>query len=342
MHSYNEYLICEKLEELLAEGKSNFCIYPFGNNGRKVKKILNEKFGVKEKIIVDNKLENSMPDICSLKDVSNPNDYVWLLTCSNAEFRDIILESVKSLNIAKDAIIDVGEMYQRVYSGKYKTLSKIGKKGTNSEPCIEFIDLVRKKKEGNTPIVVGEIGVDIGATAVEVCKQLDVVDTYYCFDFDNVVSDLIGDLQQVSEVCCHLEGIGNSHKTLDSYSWSLCNMLFEMRENNLDGIFDVVYLDGAHTFIHDGLSCCILKEMIKKQGYIVFDDLNWSIAESPTVNPEVNPRIRDLYTDEQISDCQIQKVINAFMVNDKSFKRCYMESKDGIHDSGRAVFQRTK
>ena len=99
-------------------------------------------------------------------------------------------------------------------------------------------------------------------------------------------------------------------------------------------IFDVVYLDGAHTFIHDGLSCCLLKEMIKKSGYIVFDDLYWSIGKSPTVNPEVNPGIKNLYTDEQINDYQVQRVVNAFMVNDKSFKQCYIDNYDRI------VFQR--
>ena len=77
-----------------------------------------------------------------------------------------------------------------------------------------------------------------------------------------------------------------------------------------------------------------LKEMIKKSGYIVFDDLYWSIGKSPTVNPEVNPGIKNLYTDEQINDYQVQRVVNAFMVNDKSFKQCYIDNYDRI------VFQR--
>ncbi len=334
MYSYDEYLICETLKGLLAKGKNNFCIYPFGYNGHKVKNILNKKLGIKESIIVDNKLAHSIQNIYSLSDISNPNDYIWLLTCSSKEFRDEILESLKSLSIAEDIIIDLFARNSQTYSEKYKVLSKIGKNGTNSEPCIEFIDLVRKKKKEKEAIIVGEIGVDIGATAVEVCKQLDSFDTYFCFDFENVIGDLIWDLKQVPEVCCHLKGMGNSHKILDSYSWSLCNMLFEMREDHLDGIFDVVYLDGAHTFIHDGLSCCLLKEMIKKSGYIVFDDLYWSIGKSPTVNPEVNPGIKNLYTDEQINDYQVQRVVNAFMVNDKSFKQCYIDNYDRI------VFQR--
>lgn len=342
MYGYNEYLICETIRELLSEGKNTFCIYPFGYNGRRIKKILNEKFGIKEAVIVDNNLAQSMSDVCSLNDVSAPNDYIWLLTCSNREFRNEVLESVKSLNLAEDSIVDLFALKQQVYSEKYKVLSNIGKNGTNNEPCIEFVDLVRKKKKESEVIVVGEIGVDIGATAVEVCKYLGALDTYFCFDFDNVVNNLLWDLKQVPEVCCRLEGMGNSHKALDSYSWSLCNMLFKMRENHLDGIFDVVYLDGAHSFIHDGLSCCIIKEMIKKDGYIVFDDLYWSYAKSPTANPEVNPEIKNLYTDEQINECQVQRVVNAFMLNDKSFRQCYMINIENIDNFGRSVFQRIK
>lgn len=64
----------------------------------------------------------------------------------------------------------------------------------------------------------------------------------------------------VPEICCHIEGIGNTHKVFDSYAWSLNNMVFDMRKKHLDGIFDVVYLDGAHSLIHDGLSSCLVKE----------------------------------------------------------------------------------
>lgn len=335
---YNTYWIFEKFSTFCNK-KVNLAIYPFGNNGKIIKKILNERFEISEAIIVDNNLRSKTQKIYTLDEVQMPNNYVWLLTCSNPEFRSEIKESLSSRNIAADTIIDLFELKPIVYSENYKALSKIGKKGYCSAPCVEFVELVREKKKAKETIVCGEIGVNAGATAVEVCKKLRANDTYYCFDFYDVVTDLISDLKQVPEICCHLEGVGNSYKTLDSYSWSLMKLLFAMRESTEEGIFDIVYLDGSHSFIHDGLSCCLLKELLKENGYLIFDDVFWSYGTSGACNPEVCPETKNSYTDEQINDFQVLRVIDTFMVNDESFKRIYM---NGIDNPNRAVFKKIK
>ena len=132
-------------------------------------------------------------------------------------------------------------------------------------------------------------------------------------------------------------GMGNTHRIYDSYCWSLCKLLFEMRDNKVDGLFDIVYLDGAHSFAHDGLACCILKELLKPDGFIVLDDVYWSYGISSTCNPNVFPAVKGLYTDEQIHDYQVKRVVNAFMINDVRFEQVYITNGSR---SSRAIFKK--
>lgn len=69
-------------------------------------------------------------------------------------------------------------------------IEKIGQPGTNSEPCNDFINLVKSKKEGQGRVCIAEIGVDIGPTAVEILKYLDDEDRY-CFITRSLVSENI-------------------------------------------------------------------------------------------------------------------------------------------------------
>ncbi|MCI8672212.1 MAG: class I SAM-dependent methyltransferase [Lachnospiraceae bacterium] len=205
----------------------------------------------------------------------------------------------------------------------------------NNIPCLEILELIRKTKKEKESIAVAEIGIDIGATSIEVCKLLESTDTFYCFDFEDKIRELLLYLKGLDEVTCDLVGKGNSHKLYDSYCWSLCELLFEMRNHKKLGIFDVVYLDGAHDFFRDGLACCILKELIKPNGFIIFDDICWNYGNSSTCNPKVFPQVKELFTDEQIYDCQIQRVVDAFMLSDERFKQFYIEN---ISYLSRAIF----
>lgn len=299
-------------------GGRKIAIYPFGEKGVKTKEILNWRYGIKEAIIVDNQLSHVNSRILSLEQVKDYEEYIWILTCENPIFHTEILKSIQLL-VPEDQIIDVFE--DAIYSSKYRLYSKLrlDQNRSLSVPCREFIELVEKKKRENRIITVAEIGVGVGATAVSVCTQLQEEDTYYCFDYEDVVEGLLHDLKEIPEICCTLVGEGNTRRVYDSYNWNLCKLLFHMRNNNLQGIFDVVYLDGAHTFLHDSTACCLLKELLKPDGYIVFDDLDWAIKDSG-----MYLEWKDMFTEEQLCDFQIQRVLNAFMIDDERFQQVYM------------------
>lgn len=199
-------------------------------------------------------------------------------------------------------------------------IEKIGKKeyrliSTPAENVLSIIEI--KKKFISKPLSVAEIGIGIGATSLEIVKRLNEKDKYFFFSYDSDVNELEKDLKNLDYCTCKLYPMGNTKCTYDSYSWNLAKLLC----NGEEELFDVAYLDGAHSFFHDGLSCVLLKKLIKKGGVIVFDDIHWSFDNSPTLNPQKNPITSTLYNEEQLRSEQVLMVVNVFMEKDNEWER---------------------
>ena len=155
----------------------------------------------------------------------------------------------------------------------------------NITPSSHFIEVVSKiLKDSKGPIRIAEIGVDRGATTREVAKLLRPGDIYDLFDREDCT--LFKNLQSlVNSSQCEINIHSNSRKLFDSYAWSLSKISFEaMSKAPGVGVWDAIYLDGAHTFSVDAPATCVLKEMVKTSGYLIFDDVKWSLASSPTMN----------------------------------------------------------
>lgn len=214
-------------------------------------------------------------------------------------------------------------MIERLNDKQYVTLSK---------PCLDFINILKNyKKDYSTGISVAEIGVGMGATAVEIVKVLSPNDSYYFFSYDEDVKELCEDLRQLKYCKCQLFPFGNSRKTYDSYVWNLAKILSDNYDEKNNIRFDLVYLDGAHTLFHDGLACVLLKELVKPNGIIVFDDLKWTYFSSPVVNPSIYPKTAELFTDEQIREAQVSLVTKLFMEHDKGWQRISINQYRGAY-----------
>lgn len=167
-------------------------------------------------------------------------------------------------------------------------------------------------------MTVAEIGIGFGATALQVLKMLDKDDVYYCFSRENDIKAFVEDLKTRDfGIKCQVIPFGNSNKIFDSYNWNLSNLVLQMREKNLPGIFDAVYLDGAHNLLHDGLAICLLKELIKDGGYLILDDLFWSYAKSPTMREYGFKN----FPKEQAEDRQVFRAQELFLTNDPNWER---------------------
>ena len=135
---------------------------------------------------------------------------------------------------------------------------------------------------------IAEIGVDQGATSEAILGWLDGRGVLHLFDFDDRLSSVAERLRGkgLTNFVTH----GNSRRMLDSYNWSLMTLL----QDSPAPFFDYIYLDGAHTWAVDALAFFLVDLLLKPGGYIDFDDYYWTIDGSPTINPRVYPRMREI------------------------------------------------
>ncbi len=189
-----------------------------------------------------------------------------------------------------------------------------------SEPCGELIDLLeRTLANASGPVSVAEIGVGIGATSREIAGRLRKGDRYYFFSFADDAAELEKDLLACGIAECELIPMGNSRALYDAYYWNLA--LMALRKENLGNMFDLVFLDGAHTLCFCGMACVLVKKLMRPGGFFVFDDVLWSFENSPDLNSAVNPGIYELFSREQAETPQVEMIVKLFMEDDKEWIR---------------------
>lgn len=60
------------------------------------------------------------------------------------------------------------------------------------------------------------------------------------------------------------------------YNWFLHRKLKEQtRDGRIEPLYDFVFLDGAHTWLEDGLALLLVERLLKPGGWILLDDLAW-------------------------------------------------------------------
>lgn len=77
----------------------------------------------------------------------------------------------------------------------------------------------------------------------------------------------------------HLEDRVSVFYEPTSYTWRMMKMLQEDPTPR----FDFCYLDGAHSWFVDGFAFFLVDRLLKPGGWILFDDMDWSYASSPTL-----------------------------------------------------------
>jgi predicted O-methyltransferase YrrM len=200
-----------------------------------------------------------------------------------------------------------------------------------SRPCPQALDLLGRVLDGNDRPVVGEIGIGIGATSLALCRALDHRGEIWFFDFEDRLAELSEDLRQAG--FSNFRVFPNSRRSADSYAWTLAMQLrrAQTRPGAAPGVFDFVYLDGAHTFQHDAPATVCVKEMVKPGGYLLMDDYDWTIAVSPTMRPSVNPDIVKHFTEEQIELSHVEMVCSLFLDTDPRYEKVPIGYKNREH-----------
>lgn len=187
-------------------------------------------------------------------------------------------------------------MLEKIGTEGYHTLSR-----ANRYVLAEAQSMIEKLPLG---FRFAEIGVGVGATTIEVAKILDGRGQIHIFDFQESVDELKADLAAhgFHNVTAH----GNTAKYWDSYNWGL-GKLIEAQQGR--PMFDLVYIDGAHTFIHDALAFFLCDRLLTPGGVIVFDDYDWSFS----ISTYMQGRRREYMTDEQIEATQIKLFVDTLV-----------------------------
>lgn len=86
-----------------------------------------------------------------------------------------------------------------------------------------------------------------------------------------------------------------------SYTWELMKLL----ERDPQPRFDFVYMDGGHTWDVTGFGFLLVDRLLAPGGWILFDDLDWTVASSPNI-AEAGWAKR--MSDEERKTAQVRKV----------------------------------
>jgi predicted O-methyltransferase YrrM len=107
-------------------------------------------------------------------------------------------------------------------------------------------------------------------------------------------------VQLLSEL--HLSDYVDVHFEPTSYTWRLMRFL----EQDPVPLFDLCYIDGAHNWFVDGFAFFLVDKLLRPGGLMVFDDLDWTYANSPSLrrsnfvqnmppDERTTPQVRKVY-----------------------------------------------
>ena len=151
-----------------------------------------------------------------------------------------------------------------------------------NKATVGFIERLDSK-----PRVVAEIGCYMGRTTAELLRFLPDDGELHLYDFvetAQAVADRLADPR--------VKVFGNTNRVLDY---------------------------GAHTWHHDALAFLLIDRLLRPDGHVDFDDYEWSLQRSPTLNPNVFPKTAEWYSDEQIASRQVKQVVDLLVRRDPRY-----------------------
>ena len=113
-----------------------------------------------------------------------------------------------------------------------------------------------------------------------------------------VTIDLVSAKQNNPNVEQLLERVGERNRVdvyyePTSYTWRLMRLLQEDPRPR----FDFCYIDGAHDWFVDGFAFFLVDRLLRPNGWVLFDDMEWSYAASPALGR--TDRVKQMPEDER-------------------------------------------
>lgn len=112
-----------------------------------------------------------------------------------------------------------------------------------------------------------------------------------------------------------------------SYNWELRKLIVERsRDGVCHPLFDFCYFDGAHTWETDGFTFFLVDKLLKPGGWILFDDLDWTFATSPSLKETEMVRAMP---DDQKTITQVQSVFSLLVGQHTSYSELTVKDNWG-------------
>lgn len=105
----------------------------------------------------------------------------------------------------------------------------------------------------------------------------------------------------------------------NSYTWELMKLIRQhTRDGRCEPFLDFCYIDGAHAWEPDGLAFFLVDKLLKVDGWILFDDIHWTFAESTIAGEQW---VREL-PDDQRETPHIRLVFDLLVSQHPNYAQC--------------------
>lgn len=124
-----------------------------------------------------------------------------------------------------------------------------------------------------------------------------------------------------------LQSLVNVHREINSYTWFLKKKIEEQSGSGVcEPIYDFCFIDGPKNWTIDGLAFFLVEKLLRENGWILFDDYQWT--HSKHVGREVTDGIsvRSL-GDDEVSQPHIERIFKLLIMQHEKFSNFMVQDK---------------
>jgi predicted O-methyltransferase YrrM len=125
-----------------------------------------------------------------------------------------------------------------------------------------------------------------------------------------------------------LAGAGLSHRVEvirrhSSYNWFLKEQVLQASDadGNCRPRYDFCYLDGSKNFNIDGLAVVLIEKLLRPEGWLLMDDLEWTYEHNPWIVPHDDGRPLGPLSDSERTEPHLLAVFELIVRQHPSFTR---------------------
>jgi len=198
---------------------------------------------------------------------------------------------------------------------KFETIKEILKGIPHTPPDDGF--LLYNFILDNKPNNILELGFQHGVSTLYIAAALDEIGNGEITTIDNLTAK---DAEPTIIELADRAGLSKYITPIfanTSYNWELMKLIRDnTKDNNCVPIFDFCFIDGAHSWETDGFAFFLADKLLKKDSYILFDDLNWTYSESKGLK---DTEFVKKMSDEEKNTPQVELILNLLLAQHPNY-----------------------